>query len=230
MAAFEGVSTKRPLNVVRRYVMPKPKHGLSNWILLLSMLTSGGIALGTTMPSTGWKIVSNVREDKERLITRQKADSEPYEVFEYLVKGTKAAREGESFVEDATWLKNLKFTIRNKSEQPITFKRVHVAFLETKLTGLLHTYPFDIGHSLIDPVKRGQPIRLAKNETVIFEITDKRFDILKGLWQRAGYESNDISKAEFTILQVEFADKSMWFAQQWFRFNDYTGKMERISP
>jgi hypothetical protein len=40
---------------------------------------------------------------------------------------------------------------------------------------------------------------------------------MKGLWQRWSYEPNDITKAEFTILQVEFADKTMWFADQWFR-------------
>src|SRR5690554_6526100 len=141
--------------------MPKFKSTLSNWILLLSILTVGGTVFGITIPTVGRKIVNNIWQNKERIITRQKASSEPYEVLEYIVKGAKAAREGEPIVEDANWLKNLKITIKNKSEQPVTFMQVNVTFPETKGTGPLLAYKFDMGHSLIDPVKRGQPIRLA---------------------------------------------------------------------
>jgi hypothetical protein len=43
--------------------------------------------------------------------------------------------------------------------------RVDVNFPESRSTGPLSTYQFDIGHSLIDPVKRGEPIVLAPDAT-----------------------------------------------------------------
>jgi hypothetical protein len=90
-------------------------------------------------------------------------------------------------------------------------------------------YQFDIGHSIIDPVKRGDPITLPKASTTVFELTDKRLNNIHQVLQRRAFQLSDLTKAEITIVQVEFADKTMWFGSQWFKFNESTGKLDRVS-
>jgi hypothetical protein len=81
----------------------------------------------TEMPF--WAIV--MPQNATRTIIWQIWPDAPYEVSNINIKGIKSIKENEPFEEDSDWLKQLRFSIKNRSEKPITFMRVDIYFPET---------------------------------------------------------------------------------------------------
>jgi hypothetical protein len=170
------------------------------------------------------KVAAALAQNKSRTITRQRVSSEPYVVLDYRVKGVKPAKEDEPFEEDANWLQNLKFTIKCKSEVPITYMDVNIVFPETRSTGSLLSYDWHLGIKLTEDASLAKrpPIKLAKDETIDFEITSDRLPAIFQGFARMGFLPNDITKVEIYIPRVEFSDKKMWYVDQLFKFDETT--------
>jgi hypothetical protein len=209
--------------------MLKLRYSVMQWPVTLILLALSGTTLGLALPSAKSKINRGFKQNKVRTLTRQMWDAEPIQVSDYKVKGTRSVKNDEPFEEASNWLDNLSFTITNSSPTPITFIQVNIIFPESRQTGLLIKYTFDVGHSLIDKVKRGEPFSLAPGETTTFVLNEWKITALKTVLQRRGYQIDDLTKAEFGLDQVEFIDKKVWFGSQWFKYNESTGKLDNVS-
>ena len=154
---------------------------------------------------------------KGRIVIKRVTSNEPFELVEPVMKG-KPIRLGQTFEETGDWLQNLRFRIRNKSDKPIIYIRVLLTFPETQSPGNpMRVYDVYFGQKPDERTHHSHPILLLKDDALTFALSQKQIENIETFLRGGGFSIASISKLEFWIPDMVFADGLMWHNGNLFR-------------
>jgi len=182
------------------------KYNLVSTILVVVIFaTVGAIIRPSSVHS-----VQDPNAKRDRVAVRRVTSSEPFELIEPLVKGRKISF-GQKFEETGDWLQSLQFKIRNKSDKQIIYIRVLLTFPETQSPGNpMRAYDVYFGQKPNERIHRSSPLLLSRGDIVNFALSQKQIENIDSLLQGGGFSGADITRLEFWIAEVVFADGLMW--------------------
>jgi hypothetical protein len=225
--------------------MPKPAQRRHDALLFLTVCC-GASMIGLCLGNNGTPTVKAERplpqKSDEKTIERTQFNNEPFRFGDLSVKktnitlgekfsATSIARSGGGQTED--WLENLKFTVENTSEKPITYIDVELDFPETmSARGMMVVNQLGIGVPPFvsgDRLKQTTPLMLDPAETITFMLSAQRLQMIKDFLAFKNFQLGDLNRVTIRIGYLVFEDGTKWEIGRYYRPNpNAPGGYERI--
>lgn len=161
-------------------------------------------------------VFTQIKNKKEKEISRIKFENEPIEFLKVESDG-KTVKLNEKFAQENDWLKDLTIKFKNISDKPIVYVSMAVDFPETDSTGKRMFHFLKYGVPLYaPPMPNDKKELLAPGDTAEVRLSPEEYTTLTDfLIQR--HLLSDLTKANFRIMTVHFADGMIWGSGKIFR-------------
>lgn len=155
------------------------------------------------------------QQTHERTIKKLKWRSEPVTIAKIKVKGRPVGVD-QNFDEEDDWLKGITLSVKNTSDQAITYINVELFFPrpedESAANETPFAYPLLYGYVPILPEAfpaPNAPPPIKPGEVVELTLADKDYDQLKIYLRNSNYPTS-IKQVRLTLRAVAFGDGTMW--------------------
>ena len=154
-----------------------------------------------------------------RAITRESApDNEPVIISDIRVRGN-AVRFGERFDGDDTWLREITFRVKNRSNKPITYLQLDFLFPETRATGPVLLQQLLLGRrSDINSTLSNEPLLLMPNESLEVSLASQ-LERFSRLIQLRYPSLGHINEVAINLNEAMFEDGTLYSGGAIFRRN-----------
>lgn len=199
---------------MRKYISTLRKKAALALILanlcVLALHVSGGAYAPQGAPGA---------QGRGRAIIREHApDNEPVVISDIRVRGN-AVRLGERFEGDDTWLREITFRVKNRSNKPITYLRLDIVFPETRATGPVLLQQLFLGRrSDNNSTLSNEPLRLLPNEWLEVSLASQ-FERLRRLIQLRYSSPGNIHEVAISLGEAMFEDGTLYSGGAIFRRN-----------
>ncbi len=158
-------------------------------------------------------------QGRGRAISREHApDNEPVIISDIRVRGN-PIRFGERFDGNDTWLREITFKVKNRSNKPITYLRLDFLFPETRATGPVMAQQLFLGQRAdITSSLSNEPLLLMPNESVEVSL-DSQFERFRALIQHRYPSIDHINEITVSLGEVMFEDGTLYSGGDVFRRN-----------
>ena len=165
---------------------------------------------------------------EQKVVEYHPMPNQPVELVSVSAAG-KEIKFNESFVDDVEWMKNLKFTLKNRSDKPVVYVELYLDFPETRATGNLMMFPLKFGKSKRSrmPLEDPEELLLPGSEATL-QFSPNKYSRLKEFLEKRHAISMGLHKITIQVADVEFADATYWFGGSWFRIDPNTKKSVRL--
>jgi hypothetical protein len=176
-----------------------------------------------------------LQQSDEKVIERQRHQNEPFEISDLSVQATNVLL-GEKFniskiPESRDWLKDLQFTIKNKSDKQITYFVYSLRFPQGVIHGGQLLNPMDVGvpPSPLRSITENKPLVINSEDTFKVALPDKELTLIKKVLSREGHDLADLTTVILRIEFIIYEDGMRWEGGHWYKPNLIEpGKYERI--
>lgn len=121
--------------------------------------------------------------------------------------------------EDENWLEGLELKLKNKSEKPVVFISIDLAFPETGNVAPMRVYDVNIGQRPGSPRQLANSIFIIPNDVIHYSLSNVELSNIKAFLSRGNFTLKGISKLEIRVTTVIFSDGMKWYEGEWFRPN-----------
>lgn len=188
-----------------------------------------------------------VRQTDEKSIQISHGSDELLDFRDISVKHTKISSSGKFSVsslgdtadgEVGDWLKDLQFTLKNKTDRQINYIQFELQFLDTMVDGPLMVYTeFGLGiHPNSESLpKRGsmindKPLALNPSAKVTASLSDDHLRRIKHFIGLRNFQLGDLNRVVIKVISVIFDDGIMWSSGHFYKPNpDAPGGYQRIN-
>lgn len=174
----------------------------------------------TVIGTSAWASsqVVSLNQTEPNIVEYHAMSNQPVEIVSAAVAG-KDIKFNESFVDNAAWMKNLSFTLKNKYNQPITYVELYLTFPETRATGNIMLSPLKFGKSKRSRVQLEDPeeFLLPGNEATL-KFSLKKYSDMKDFLEKR-HAITGLHKITIQVAEVQFADGTYWAGGSWFQID-----------
>ena len=167
-----------------------------------------------------------LQQSDEKVIKRQQRQNEPIELSDLSVQNINVLLNEKINVntlpDNKSWLKNLQFTIKNKSGKQITYIHYSIVFPQAIIKGGVAVYTKDVGvspPSLLGGRKNIKPLAINPEDTFKVTLSDSDLTWINNFLSDATLQLADVTEVNLRIDVFVVEDGMKWDSGYWYKPN-----------
>jgi len=172
-----------------------------------------------------------IERSDQKLIERNEFPNEPVGLANLRVKSVKISLHqkfsARSLTEkgggqEADWIENLEFSLKNKSDKRITYISFQLQFPETEANGPRMAYDLSIGIPPNAPgvmLRHSTPLALSPGDSYTFTLSANELKLVKDFLGFGKFQLSDLNSVVITLVSTTFDDGTKWTLGRYYRPN-----------